>query len=58
MKAAYTRHTALLLHLMTHNHPPEVCLQAAERACITLPRWILHQTGMPTNINTRIWNHL
>ena len=25
VKAAYTRHTALLLHRMTHNHSPEVC---------------------------------
>ena len=24
VKAAYTRHTALLLHCMTHNHSPEV----------------------------------
>ena len=64
MKAAYTRHTALLLHRMTDNHSPEVCevatihLQAAKRARNTCPRWILHQTGMPTNINTRLWNQL
>ena len=38
VKAAYTRHTALLLPRMTHNHSPEVrevatiCLQAAQRA--------------------------
>ena len=64
VKAAYTRHTALLLHGMTHNHSPEVRevatirLQAAQRARITCLRWILHQTGMPTNMNTRLWNHL
>ena len=64
MKAAYTRHTALLLHRMTHNHSPEVRevtairLQAAQRARNTCPRWVLHQRGMPTNMNTRLWNHL
>ena len=64
VKAADTRHTALLLHRMTHNHSPEVCevtairLQAAQRARNTCPRWVLHQTGMPTNRNTRLWNHL
>ena len=64
VKAAYTRHTALLLHRMTHNHSPEVrevatiCLQAAQRAGNTFPSLILHQTGMPININTRLWNHL
>ena len=64
VKAAYTRHTALLLHRMTHNESLEVRevatirLQAAQRARNTCPRWILHQTGMPTNINTRLWNHL
>ena len=64
VKAAYTRHTALPLHRMTHNHSPEVRevtairLQAAQWARITCPRWILHQTGMPTNMNTRLWNHL
>ena len=58
VKAAYTRHTALLLHRMTHNHSPEVRevtairLQAAQRARNTCPRWVLHQTGMPTNMNT------
>ena len=64
VKAAYTRHTALLLHRMTHNHSPEVRvvatirLQAAQRARNTCPRWILHRTGMPTNMNTRLSNHL
>ena len=64
VKAAYTRRTALLLHRMTHNHSPEVRevatirLQAAQRARNTCPRWILHQTAMPTNMNTRLWNHL
>ena len=64
VKAAYTRHTALLLHRMTHNHSPEdrevatIRLQAAQWARNTCPRWILHQTGMPTDMNTRLWNHL
>ena len=64
VKAAYTWQTALLLHRMTHNHSPEVPevatirLQAAQRARNTCPHCILHQTGMPTNINTRLWNHL
>ena len=64
VKAAYTRHTAIFLHRMTHNHSPEVrevtafCLQAAQRARNTCPRWVLQQTGMPTNMNTRLWNHL
>ena len=64
VKAACTRHIALLLHRMTHNHPPEVrevatiCLQAAQRARNTCPRWILYQMGMPTNMNARLRNHL
>ena len=64
VKAAYTRHTALLLHRMTHNHSPEVRvvttirLQAAQQARNTCPRWVLHQTGMPTDMNSRLWNHL
>ena len=53
VKAAYTRHTTLLLHRMTHNHSPAVhkvatiCLQAAQRARNTCPRWILHQPACP-----------
>ena len=64
MKAAYTRHTALLLDRMTHNHSPEVRevatirLQTAQRSCNTCPRGILHQTGMPTNTYIRIRNDL
>ena len=64
VEAAYTRHTALLLHRMTHNHSPEVRevatirLQAAQPARLTCQRWILHQTGMPTDMKTRLWNHL
>ena len=64
VKAAYTRHNALLLHRMTHNYSPEVRevatirLQAAQQARNTCPRWILHQTGMPSSINTRLWKHL
>ena len=63
VKAAYTRHAALLLHRMTHNHLTEVRevatirLQAARRARNTCPRWILHQTGMPTTMITRLSNH-
>ena len=50
VKAAYTRHTALPLHRMTHNHLPEVRevatirLHAAQCARNTCPRWILHHT--------------
>ena len=64
VKAAYTRHTTLLLNRMTGNHSPEVRevatirLQAAQRAYNTCACWILDQTGMPTNTNNRIWNHL
>ena len=64
VKAAFTRHIDLLLHRTTHNHSPDVRevatihLQTAQRARNTCPCWILHQTGMPTNINTRIRNHL
>ena len=64
VKAAYTRHTALLLHRMTHNHSPEIRevasirLQAAQRARNTCPHWIVHQTGMPGKMNMRLWNHL
>ena len=64
VKVAYRRHTALLLHRMTHNPSPEVRevtkirLQAAQRVRNTCPRWVLHQTGRPTDINTRSWNLL
>ena len=64
MKAAYTRHTASLLHRMTHNHKPEVRevgtigLRTAQWSCNTCPRWIRHQTGMLTSIKTHLWNHL
>ena len=64
MKAAYTRHTALLLHRMTHNHSQEVHevakirLQTAQRALNTCPRWLLDQIGMPGKTNTRMWIHL
>ena len=64
VKAAYTRQTALLLHRKTHNHSAEIRevttirLQTAQRARNTCPRWVLHQTGMPTDMNTRLWNHL
>ena len=64
VEAAFTRNTALLLHRMTHNHLPEVCevttirLEAAQRARNTCPRWVLHQMGMPTDMKTRLWNHL
>ena len=64
VKAAYNRQTALLPHRMTQNHSPEVRevttirLQAAQRARNTCPRWVLHQTGIPTDMNTRLWNWL
>ena len=64
VKAAYTRHTALLFHRMTHNHSPEIRkvatirLQAAQGARNKCPRWILHRTRMPTHTSTRTWNHL
>ena len=64
VNVAYTRQTALLLHRMTHNHSSEdrevatIRLQAAQRARNTCPRWMFHQTGMPTTMNTRLWNHL
>ena len=64
MEGAYARNIALLLDRMTNNHSPEVHkvltirLQDAQRAGNTCPRWILHWTGMSTNTNTRIWNHL
>ena len=64
VKAAYTRHPALLLHRMMQNHSREVRevatirLEAAQRARNTCPHWILPKTGMLTNINTHIWNHL
>ena len=63
VRVAYTRHTALLLHRIPHNHSPKVRevatirLRAAQRARNTCPRWILQQTAMPTNMNTRLWNH-
>ena len=64
VKAAYTRHTALLLHRMTDNQSTQVRkvatirLEAAQRARNACPCWIVHQTGIPTSINTRLWNHL
>ena len=63
MKAACTRHTALLLHRMTHNHSPKIRELATiglrtKQVRNTCPRWILHRTGMPTDTGIRIWNHL
>ena len=54
VRAAYTRHTAVLLHHMTNNPSAEVRevatigLKAAQRARNTCRCWILHQLGMPT----------
>ena len=64
VKAAHTRHTALLLHCITPNHSPEVRevattrLKAAQLARNTCPRWILHQAGMLSHMDTHLWNHL
>ena len=64
VEAAYSKHTALPLHRMTHNHSLEVHevatirLQAAQQSRNTYPRLIFHQTGMRTSINTHLWNHL
>ena len=61
---AYTAHTAAHLHRLMHNHEPEVrevftlTLQEAQYHRDTCPQYILHQRGLPTNVGTRIWNHL
>ena len=61
---AYTAHTAAHLHRLMHNHEPEVrevftlTLREAQYHRKTCPQYILHQRGLPTNVGTRIWNHL
>ena len=61
---AYTAHTAAHLHRLMHNHEPEVrevftlTLREAQYHRNTCPGYILHQWGLPTNVGTRIWNHL
>ena len=64
LDTAYAKHTAHLLHRMTHNHQPEVCEPAAVRikeaqtARNSCPRWILAQHGVSTSVGTRIWAQL
>ena len=61
---AYPAHTAAHLHRLMHNHEPEVrevftlTLREAQYHRNTYPQYILHQPGLPTNVGTRIWNHL
>ena len=61
---AYAQHAALLLHRVTHNHPPEVreaaaiCIKEAQMACNTCPRWILAQHSVLTSVGTGIWAQL
>ena len=61
---AYTAHTATQLHCLMHNHEPEVrevltlTLREAQYHRNTSPQYILHQRGLPTKVETRIWNHL
>ena len=61
---AYTAHTAAHLHRLMHNHEPEVrevftlTLREAGYHRNTCPQNILHQRGLRTKVETRIWNHL
>ena len=61
---AYTAHTAAHLYRIMHNHEPEVrevftlTLREAQYHHNTCPQYILHQRGLPTNVRTRVWNHL
>ena len=61
---AYAKHTAHLLHRVTHNHQPEVRkaaairIKEAQRARNTCPRWILAQHGVPTSVGTGVWAQL
>ena len=61
---AYTAHTAAHLHCLMHNHEPEVkevftlTLREAEYHRNTCTQLILHQSGLPTKVGTRVWNHL
>ena len=61
---AYTAKNATNLHRLMHNHEPEVkdvvtlTLGEAQYHRNTCPQYILHQQGLPTKVETRIWNHL
>ena len=61
---AYAKHTAHLLHRVTHNHQPEVReaaairIKEAQMARNTCPRWILAQHGVSTSVGTGIWAQL
>ena len=57
---AYAKHTAHLLHRVTHNDRPElrkaaaVRIKEAQMARNTCSRWILAQHGVPTSVGTGI----
>ena len=61
---AYKAHTAAHLHRPMHNHEPQVrevlmlTLREAQYHHNTCPHYILHQRGLPTQVGTRVWNHL
>ena len=61
---AYAKHTAHLLHMVTHIHQPEVREAAARRAKEAqtarnaCPQWILAQHGVPSSVGTSIWAEL
>ena len=61
---AYAKHTAHLLHRVTHNHQREVRESAAIRikeaqmARNTCPWWILAQHGVSTPVGTGLWAQL
>ena len=59
----YTAHLAAHLHRLMHNHKPEVqqvftlALRGARHNCNTCLQYILQQRGLPTTVETRVWNH-
>ena len=61
---AHMAHTATHLHRLMHNREPEVRevftlgLREAQYHRNTCPLYILQQQGLPTQVGTRIWNHL
>ena len=64
VEEAYTAHTAIYLHRLTHNDQPEVweavtiLLRDAQRCRNTCPQYILQQEGLSTQVGTRLWNHI
>ena len=62
--SAYTTHTATYLHPLMHNRELEVrevftlTLPEAQHHRNTCPQYLVHQQGLPTTVQTRIWNHL